>query len=103
MIYSIIAVIIMSLMTYLPRVIPIAFFRKKINNIYIKSFLFYVPYAVLAAMTFPAVFYFTDNIVVTSVATAVAVILSFFRQKLIVVALVSSIVVFGLLLLYSYL
>ena len=43
-----ICVAVMALVTYLPRVLPLAIFRKKINNRFVKSFLFYVPYAVLA-------------------------------------------------------
>ena len=42
-----ICVAVMALVTYLPRVLPLAIFRKKINNRFVKSFLFYVPYAVL--------------------------------------------------------
>ena len=52
--------------------------------------------AVLAALTFPAVFYFIDNIWIALTGVAVAIILSLFNQKLIVVALVSVLVVFGM-------
>ena len=48
-----IAVFIMALVTYLPRMLPLAIFKKKIKNNFIRSFLAYVPYAVLASMTFP--------------------------------------------------
>ena len=50
--YFLISVTIMALVTYLPRMLPLVIFRKKINNRYVRSFLNYVPYAVLAAMTF---------------------------------------------------
>lgn len=53
------AIFIMALVTYLPRMLPLAIFQKKIENRYIKSFLAYVPYAVLAAMTFPEILYST--------------------------------------------
>ena len=54
--YFLISVAIMALVTYLPRMLPLVIFRKKINNRYVRSFLNYVPYAVLAAMPFPAIF-----------------------------------------------
>lgn len=50
------ALIVMIAVTYLPRALPLVLFRKPIRNIWIRSFLEYVPYAVLAAMTIPAVF-----------------------------------------------
>ena len=48
------AVGIMAGITYAIRVLPITILRKKISSSFIQSFLFYVPYAVLAALTFPA-------------------------------------------------
>ena len=54
--YLIVGMVVMSLTTYLIRVIPMVVFRKKITNRFVQSFLYYVPYAVLACMTFPSVF-----------------------------------------------
>ena len=48
---------IMFAVTYLVRVLPLVVFKKKITNRFVRSFLTYIPYAVLAAMTFPAVFF----------------------------------------------
>ena len=45
---------VMALVTYLIRMLPLVIFHKKIENRFIRSFLYYIPYAVLAAMTFPA-------------------------------------------------
>ena len=45
---------VMAITTYLIRMLPLVIFRKKINNRFIKSFLYYIPYAVLAAMTIPS-------------------------------------------------
>ena len=98
--YSYICMIIMFLVTYIPRALPLALFNKKIENKYVKSFLFYVPYAVLAAMTFPFIFYFIGEMWIAAIGCAVALILSFFRQKLIIVALASVLVVFILLLIF---
>ena len=94
--YTIICIIIMILVTYILRALPICFINKKIENIYVKSFLFYVPYAVLASLTFPFIFYFIDNIWIALIGTTTAIILSLFNQKLIVVAIISVLVVFGL-------
>ena len=49
------ATAVMALVTYLPRMLPMAVIKRKIQNRFIRSFLTYVPYAVLAAMTFPAI------------------------------------------------
>lgn len=46
--------------TYLIRVIPFVAIKEKINNRFIRSFLYYIPYAVLTTMTIPAVFYATN-------------------------------------------
>ena len=46
---------IMFLVTYLIRVLPLTLVRKKIKSVYIRSFLYYVPYVTLAVMTFPAI------------------------------------------------
>ena len=101
--YITLAVLIMALVTYIPRAIPISFMKREIKNRYIKSFLFYVPYAVIAAIIFPSILYFTSNIIVAGLGALVALVLSFFRQKLYVVALVSVLTVYGLLWLFSVL
>ena len=46
--------------TYLIRVIPFTAIKEKINNRFVRSFLYYIPYAVLTAMTIPAIFYATS-------------------------------------------
>ena len=55
--------IIIVLSTYLIRVIPFVAIRKQIKNPFINSFLYYIPYTILAAMTFPFAFYVTSSIV----------------------------------------
>lgn len=83
-------VFVMAAVTYLVRMLPFTLVRKKITNVYIKSFLHYVPYAVLGAMTFPAVFYSTGNTLTSLLGVAVALILAFFDKSLLTVALASS-------------
>ncbi len=81
---------VMAGVTYLIRVIPFAVFRKKIRSQFLQSFLYYVPYAVLSAMTFPAIFYSTGNTTTALAGTAVALALAYFDLPLIVVALAAS-------------
>ena len=74
--------ILMAGVTYLIRAIPFAFFTKKIENRYIKSFLYYIPYAVLSAMTFPAILYSTGDKITAILGTLVALVLAFFNFSL---------------------
>lgn len=78
----IIALIIMSGITYLIRMLPLTLFQKQINNKWIKSFLYYIPYAVLSAMTFPAIFYSTSNVPSAIVGMLAAMVLSYFNKGL---------------------
>ena len=82
-----IAVFIMALVTYIPRMLPLAVFRKKIQNRFIKSFLAYVPYAVLAAMTIPEIFYSTACLWSAITGLIVALILAYKNKRLLTVAL----------------
>ncbi len=84
----------MAITTYLIRMIPFTFFTKKIKSRFIRSFLYYIPYAVLSAMTIPAIFYSTGSMLTAAAGTAVALALAFFGLPLIVVALSSSVAVF---------
>ena len=81
---------VMAVVTYLIRMLPFTLFRKKINSRFIRSFLYYIPYAVLAAMTIPAIFYATGSVLTSAIGAAVAIILAYFRLPLIVVALAAS-------------
>lgn len=87
-------IFVMAIVTYLIRMIPLTVFRKKIENKYIQSFLYYVPYACLMAMTFPAVLYTTDNIWSAVAGVAVAMILAFCNKSLVTVAVAASTAVF---------
>ena len=71
--YQILAVLVMALFTYLPRFLPLTFFRKKITSKFINSALYYLPYAVLGALTFPGVFNSTPNLVESCAGIIVAV------------------------------
>lgn len=78
---------VMAGVTYLIRMIPFTLFRKKIKSRFIQSVLYYIPYAVLSAMTFPAIFYSTDNTVTAAIGTVIAIILAYFKLPLTVVAI----------------
>ena len=93
--YLAISITIMTLVTYLVRVIPLVVFKKKIESKFVKSFLYYVPYAVLSCMTFPAIMYSTNNLYTAIIGTSVALIVSFFKLKLIFVVIITVCVVFG--------
>lgn len=84
----------MALTTYLIRVLPMTLFRKPIRSRFVRSFLYYVPYACLSAMTFPAILSSTESIISGAAALVTAVILAFRGKSLIVVAVASSVVVF---------
>ena len=80
--------------TYLLRAIPFALFREKIKNVYVRSFLHYIPYTVLVAMTVPAVFFATDSILAAAIGLLVAIIFALFKFGLTTVALASCFAVF---------
>ena len=78
--------IVMAVVTYLIRMIPLALIRKKIKNKFILSFLYYVPYAVLSAMVFPAMFFASGNIISAAAGVIVAVAVAFRSNSLVLVA-----------------
>ncbi len=84
----------MALVTYAIRMIPFTLMRTKIKSPYIRSFLFYVPYSVLGAMTFPYIFYATDNVLTAAAGTAVAFVLAYFGKSLLTVAICACVTAF---------
>ncbi len=87
---TMISIGVMALTTYLIRMIPFTFFQRKIKNRFIKSILYYIPYAVLSAMTIPSIFYATQDVPSAIAGTVVAVLLAYLELPLIVVALSAS-------------
>lgn len=79
---------------YLLRMLPVTIFRKKIENRFVRSFLAYVPYAVLAAMTIPDIFFATASLVSAALGLAAAILLSYKGKSLLTVALGAVAVVF---------
>lgn len=81
---------ISAAVTYLVRMLPLVLVRGKIKNKLLRSFLYYIPYAVLSVMTFPAILYSTGSIISATVGAVVALVLAFFGKSLIVVAASSA-------------
>lgn len=87
-------IIVMALITYIIRVLPLTLIRKEIKNNFIKSFLYYVPYVALAVMTFPTILYSTSSFFAALVAFIVSVILAYRGASLITVSGSACIIVF---------
>ena len=80
----------MALTTYLIRVLPLTLFRKPIKSRFLRSFLYYVPYACLTAMTFPAILSSTASMISGAAALIVAVVLAYRGKSLLTVSLAAS-------------
>lgn len=87
-------ILIMAIVTYLPRMLPLAIFKRKITNRFLRSFLAYVPYAVLAAMTFPGILYSTASCISAIIGLLTALLLAYYGKGLLTVAVASTIMVF---------
>ena len=81
------AVFLMAVVTYIPRALPMTFIKKRLTSSFIRSFLYYVPYAALAAMTFPAILYSTGDLTSALIGMGVARGLAFYEKGLLIVAL----------------
>lgn len=86
--------LILSGSTYLIRAVPFAAVRNKLHNRFIQSFLYYIPYAVLTAMTIPAVFYATRHPLSALCGLAAAVLFALLEKSLTVVAIAACTAVF---------
>ena len=84
----------MALTTYLIRMLPLTIFRKPIRSRFLRSFLYYVPYACLTAMTFPAILHATDSVWSGLAALIVGVLVAWFSGNLFFVAAAGCVVVF---------
>jgi len=84
----------MALTTYLVRMLPLTVFRRPIRSRFLKSFLHYVPYACLTAMTFPAILSDAGSWISGAAALAVGILLAYFGKSLLTVALSCSAAVY---------
>ena len=102
--YMFLMILAMAGVTYLIRLLPMIVFKKKIKSQFINSLLYYIPYAVLSAMTFPFILYSSGHLLSAIVGTTVSVIASFCKRSMITVALLSSatVLVCDLLILFIF-
>ena len=98
--YMAICVLLMAGTTYLIRALPMLFFRKKIKSVFISSVLYYIPYAVLSSMTFPAIFYVTESFIPALIGSIVAIVSAIFKRSLLLVAILSCLSIFVCLLIF---
>lgn len=93
---------VMALVTYLIRMLPLVLIRKKIKSKFILSFLCYIPYSVLSAMTIPDIFYSTGDRISAVIATVVAAFLAFKNKSLLIVAIAACVTAFGINVIMSF-
>lgn len=86
--------LIMAVVTYLIRVLPLTLIRKEIKSTFIRSFLYYVPYVTLSVMTFPAIIEATNNPIAAAIAFVTAILLAWFGRSLFQVSVIACVVVF---------
>lgn len=86
--------IIMAGTTYIIRALPFAAVKKKIENRFIRSFLYYIPFAVLTAMTIPDIFTATASVISAAFGLAVAILLALRGKSLTTVAIVACCTVY---------
>lgn len=87
-------ILVMAAVTYLIRVLPFVIWKKEITSPFVRSFLFYVPYACLAAMTFPSILTSTSSMISGIIGFCVAVYMAYKKKSLITVAMVACLAVF---------
>ncbi|MCO1603149.1 AzlD domain-containing protein [Desulfosporosinus nitroreducens] len=87
-------ILVMAGVTYMIRLIPLIFMRKEIRNVYLKSFLYYVPYVTLAVMTFPAILSATASLWSALAGFSVALILAYRGGSLFKVSILACLSVF---------
>lgn len=87
-------ILVMAVVTYLIRVLPLTLIKKEIKNRTVRSFLHYVPYATLAAMTFPAILSSTASKWSAAAGFVTALVLAYKEKSLLTVAGAACVVVF---------
>ena len=89
-------ILVMAGVSYLIRALPVTVFRKPIKSRFIRSFLYYVPYATLAVMTFPAILHATQSPLSGAAALVVGLLAAWFGADLFKTAVACCAVVFVL-------
>jgi branched-subunit amino acid transport protein len=89
-------ILTMALVTYLIRALPLTLIRRRIDNTFIKSFLYYVPFVTLAVMTFPSIITATESPIAAGVGFAAALLLAWLGKSLFTVSVSACVIVFVL-------
>ncbi|NLX93882.1 MAG: AzlD domain-containing protein [Clostridiales bacterium] len=87
-------ILIMAIVTYAIRVLPLTLIKKRINNKFVQSFLYYVPSVTLAVMTFPAIIHATQSPISGLLALVTGVIAAWLGASLFSVSLSCCAMVF---------
>lgn len=80
-------VLVTALVTYLVRMLPIVFFKRELTSKWVRAFMYYIPYAVLGAMTFPAILYSTRSMISGATGFTAAIIFAYSSRGLLITAL----------------
>ncbi len=86
--------VVMAVVTYILRALPLTVFRREIKSVWVKSFLYYIPYAVLGAMTFPAIFFSTGSAPSAILGFLGAVAAAYFDRGLMAAAVISVVIAY---------
>ena len=88
---TILLIALMALTTYLVRMIPFTMFRKKVTSPFLKSLLYYMPDAILSAMTFPSILYTTGDKASAIAGLLIGLLLGMMERSLVEISLATSI------------
>ena len=89
-------ILIMAVVIYAIRSLPLTLIRKPIRSVFVQSFLYYVPYVTLAVMTFPAIIEATQSPIAGLAALVVGIVAAWSGMSLLKVAVACCAVVFAL-------
>lgn len=92
--YWLLGIAVMAIVTYVPRILPLSLMRRKIESPFLQAFLYYMPVAVLGAMTFPSVLYATSSVLSAALGLTAALLMALWGKGLLSTAIVSTAVVF---------
>lgn len=95
-------ILVMAFVTYLIRAIPLVLLNRQIHSRFLRSVLYYIPYACLSAMTVPAVFFATRSVISAACGVGAACLLGLKGKNLPIVAAAACLAVFAAELVISF-
>ena len=87
-------ILVLTAVTYLIRLLPLTLIRREIKNVFLRSFLHYVPYVTLAVMTFPSILHATESPLAGALALVAGIVLAWCGAGLFPVSVLCCLVVF---------